>query len=112
VFYFVYILASTRHGALYVGVTNDLIRRVFEHRCGAVPGFSKKHHIHQLVYFEAHTDISEAILREKGIKRWLRAWKVELIERENPQWRDLWPEIAAEQLSADGSRLTASLRPG
>jgi len=111
-FYYVYILASGRHGTLYVGVTNDLIRRVFEHRSGVVPGFTKKHRVHRLVYFEPHTDVSEAILREKRIKRWLRTWKIELIERENPRWRDLWPELAGEQSVANGSRIGPEPAPG
>ena len=87
--YFVYILASQRNGTLYVGVTSDLIRRVQEHREGLVPGFTKRHAVKLLVYFEAHRDINEAILREKCIKRWRRKWKLDLIEAQNPQWRDL-----------------------
>ena len=93
--YFVYILASRRNGTLYAGVTNHLIRRVQEHRDGLVPGFTKKYAVTLLVYFEVHSDINEAIVREKRIKRWLRAWKLKLIEEQNPQWRDLWPELAA-----------------
>jgi len=91
--YVVYILASKPNGTLYVGVTNDLVRRVQEHREGLVPGFTKRHGVRTLVYFELHCDINIAILREKRIKRWLRKWKLELIERENPQWRDLWNEL-------------------
>lgn len=92
--YFVYILASGPRGTLYVGVTNDLVRRVYEHRIGVVPGFTRKHNVKRLVYFEAHSDIEQAILREKRIKRWLRKWKVELIEKQNEDWHDLWPTIA------------------
>jgi putative endonuclease len=93
--YFVYVLASKPNGTLYVGVTNDLIRRVQEHREGLVPGFTKRHGVKLLAYFEAHADINEAILREKRIKRWLRKWKLALIEQQNPQWRDLWLDLTA-----------------
>ena len=92
--YFVYILASWKNGTLYVGVTNHLLRRVQEHREDLVPGFTKKYSVKLLVYFEVHADINEAIGREKRIKRWLRSWKLELIEQQNPQWRDIWPELA------------------
>lgn len=91
--YWVYILASAPRGTLYVGVTNDLIRRVYEHREGFVAGFTKKYDIKMLVYFEAHDSIIAAIQREKNIKHWPREWKVQLILRDNPQWRDLWDEI-------------------
>jgi len=91
--YAVYILANKRNGTLYVGVTNDLARRVQEHREGLVPGFTRRHGVRVLVYFEPHTDITAAIQREKRIKRWLRKWKLELIERDNPQWRDLWQDL-------------------
>lgn len=91
--YFVYILANKPNGTLYVGVTNDLVRRVQEHREGLVPGFTKRHGVKELVYFEHHGDINTAIMREKRIKRWLRKWKLELIERDNPRWRDLWLDL-------------------
>ena len=91
--YWVYILASAPRGTLYVGVTNDLIRRVYEHREGFVAGFTKRYGIKMLVYFEAHDSIIAAIQREKNIKHWSREWKVQLILRDNPQWRDLWDEI-------------------
>jgi putative endonuclease len=91
--FYVYILASQPNGTLYVGVTNDLIRRVYEHREGFVAGFTKKYDIKMLVYFEAHDSIIAAIQREKNIKHWSREWKVQLILRDNPQWRDLWDEI-------------------
>jgi putative endonuclease len=94
--YFVYILASQRNGTLYVGVTNDLLRRVQEHREGLVPGFTKRYQVKLLVYYEVHSEIAEAILREKRIKRWLRLWKLQLIEADNPQWLDLWPSLASE----------------
>jgi putative endonuclease len=93
--YWVYILASRRNGTLYVGVTNDLIRRVWEHRQDLVPGFTRTYRVNLLVYYEAHGQIEEAIKREKQIKRWRRTWKIELIERSNPQWRDLWDEISS-----------------
>lgn len=91
--YFIYILASQRNGTLYVGVTNDLVRRVHAHREGLVPDFTKRYAVKLLVYFEMHRDIYEAILREKRIKRWRRKWKLDLIESKNPQWRDLWTEL-------------------
>ena len=94
--YFVYILASERNGTLYVGVTNDLIGRVTEHRDGTVPGFTKRHDIKLLVYFEEHGEIEEAIRREKRIKRWRREWKLALIESGNPQWHDLWIDLTAQ----------------
>ena len=94
--YFVYILASNRNGTLYIGVTNSLIRRIQEHREGLVPGFTKRYAVKLLVYFETHSDINAAILREKRIKRWRRKWKLELIETHNSQWRDLWLELTGQ----------------
>ncbi len=94
--FFVYILASKRNGTLYVGVTSDLARRVSEHRDGLVPGFTKIYAVKRLVYFERATDALEAIAREKRLKRWKRAWKLALIEKENPQWRDLYDEVASQ----------------
>lgn len=91
--YWVYILASGPGGTLYVGVTNDLIRRASEHREGLVPGFTKKYDVKQLVYYEAHDDVRIAIQREKNIKHWPREWKIDLIVSINPQWRDLYDEI-------------------
>lgn len=87
--YFVYILASKRNGTLYTGVTNDLIRRIFEHKKDLNKGFTKRYQVHRLVYYEQSEDVSSAIEREKRIKKWLRAWKLELIEKHNPQWLDL-----------------------
>ena len=92
--YWVYILASTIGGTLYVGVTNNLVRRVYEHKMGLADGFTKKYRIHRLVYFEQFGDIEAAILREKRLKRWNRAWKIRLIEELNPNWDDLYPGIA------------------
>ena len=89
----VYLLASKRNGTLYLGVTNDIARRAFEHREGLIPGFSRDHGVKLLVWHERHEDIAEAILREKRIKGWKRAWKIELIEASNPEWRDLYVEL-------------------
>lgn len=90
---FVYILASQRNGTLYVGVTNDLVRRVYEHREGLTDGFTKKHKVKTLVFFERHETPENAITREKQIKKWNRAWKLALIEEGNPDRRDLYGEI-------------------
>jgi len=90
---YTYILANHPRGKLYVGVTNDLIRRVFEHREGLVDGYSKQYGIKQLVHFDTHETVPLAIQREKTLKRWYREWKVALIEENNPDWRDLWDEI-------------------
>jgi putative endonuclease len=91
--YYVYILASKKNGTLYVGVTNDLVRRVYEHKNSLVEGFSKKYEICNLVYLEVCEDIRVAIHREKNIKKWKRQWKIELIEKNNPDWKDLYFEI-------------------
>ncbi len=87
--YFTYILTNRPNGTLYTGVTNNLVRRLAEHREGRADSFTKRYSIHNLVWFEHHTDIQEAILREKRIKRWNRAWKIDLIEATNPRWRAL-----------------------
>jgi putative endonuclease len=87
--YYVYILASRKHGTLYIGVTNDLIRRAYEHKMKVVPGFTKKYGVDKLVYFEIYDDPSTAIAREKQLKRWHRDWKLDLIEDKNPNWVDL-----------------------
>ena len=91
--YYVYILASRRNGTLYTGVTNDLVRRIHEHRTEAVDGFTKKYGVHMLVWFESADDVTAAIQREKTIKKWNRQWKLALIEKENPDWTDLYDEI-------------------
>jgi len=88
--YYVYILANKPRGTIYIGVTNDLIRRVHEHRNGLVDGFTKRYGVHSLVHYEQCTDVSVAIWREKRLKKWKRAWKIRLIESENPDWRDLY----------------------
>ena len=89
----VYILASKPNGTLYVGVTSDLIKRVWQHRSDAAEGFTKRYRVHDLVYYELYDDMVNAITREKQIKKWNRAWKIELIEKNNPTWADLWPTI-------------------
>jgi putative endonuclease len=91
--YFVYILASKRNGTLYVGVTGNLAARVGEHRDDLLEGFTKKYGVHQLVWFEEFADVHDAIAREKCIKKWRRAWKLELIEKMNPNWADLFEAI-------------------
>jgi len=91
--YYVYILASKRNGTLYIGVTNNLLRRVWEHKNCLVEGFTKKYHVHKLVYFEIYRDIYGAITREKRMKKWNRQWKIDLIEKANPQWRDLFLDV-------------------
>lgn len=91
--YYVYIIASKRNGTLYIGVTNDLIRRIAEHKDGLVEGFSKKYKVNQLVYYEETPDVTSAIVREKRLKKWRRAWKLRLIEGANPGWGDLYQDL-------------------
>ncbi|MBF0570857.1 MAG: GIY-YIG nuclease family protein [Candidatus Omnitrophica bacterium] len=91
--YYVYILASKKNGTLYIGVTNDLIKRAYEHKNDLAEGFTKKYGVHQLVYFEQTSDINSAIIKEKQIKKWRRQWKIELIEEKNPEWIDLYIEL-------------------
>lgn len=90
---YVYIMASKRNGTLYTGVTSDLIKRAYEHREGITPGFSKRYGCKCLVWFEKHDEVTPAIQREKSIKRYLRKWKLRLIEEKNPEWRDLYDDI-------------------
>jgi len=92
--YYVYILSSGPYGTLYIGVTNDLVRRVYEHKHKLVPGFTKRYDVAHLVYFEEYPEARLAIQREKRLKRWNRLWKIELIENSNPDWRDLYDGIA------------------
>ncbi|MBU1318449.1 MAG: GIY-YIG nuclease family protein [candidate division Zixibacteria bacterium] len=94
--YYVYIMANKRNGTLYTGVTGDLIKRVYEHKQKMGSLFTSKYGIDKLVFYEVHEDIQQAILREKRIKEWKRQWKLELIEKMNPEWRDLYPEICGE----------------
>jgi len=91
--YWVYILASRPRGALYVGMTNNLVRRVYEHREGLIDGFTKDHHVKSLVYYELHSTAIAAIQREKNIKHWSRKWKIDLIRSFNADWCDLWEDI-------------------
>jgi putative endonuclease len=91
--YYVYILASRPGGAIYIGVTRDLVRRVYEHKTGAVPGHTKRYAIDKLVYFEQYSAVYDAIQREKNMKHWPRAYKTRLIGQSNPTWRDLYAEI-------------------
>ena len=95
--YFVYIVANRKHGTIYVGVTGDLVRRTYEHRNGLVPGFTKIHGCKDLVWYETHEDISQAILREKRIKKWRREWKDRLIAEANADWFDLWWDITGQR---------------
>jgi len=90
---YVYILASTVAGTLYVGVTSDLIKRISEHKSGTFGGFTKKYKVNRLVYYEEHGSIETAIKREKQLKRWRREWKIQLIEKMNPKWADLYPAL-------------------
>lgn len=92
---YVYILASKRNGTLYIGVTNDIARRVYEHRSGLLPGFTRTYGVHRLVWYERYEDIRDAIAREKAMKKWRRAWKLRAIEALNPEWRDLAEELNA-----------------
>ncbi len=89
----VYILASKRNGTLYIGVTSNIVKRVWEHKNNLIDGFTKKYNIHNLVYFELHGDMLSAISSEKQMKKWNRNWKIQLIEENNPNWKDLWQDL-------------------
>jgi len=91
--YYVYLLASGKHGTLYVGVTRDLVRRVYQHKTKATPGFTSRYEVSRLVWFESYDDPTSAITREKEIKKWRRVWKIALIENENLNWEDLYNSI-------------------
>ena len=91
--YFVYLITNKPYGTLYVGVTRDLVKRVYEHRSGFVEGFSKEHELGMLAWYEAHEDVKEAIKREKLIKKWHRDWKINLVQGMNPEWKDLYATI-------------------
>lgn len=91
--YYVYILASKRNGTLYIGITSDILKRVWEHKNKAVKGFTGKYNVTRLVYYECYDDPENAILREKRLKKWKRKWKLELIEKTNPEWNDLYEEF-------------------
>ena len=92
--YYVYLLASQKHGTLYVGVTSNLLGRAYQHKAGVVRGFTRRYHVHLLVWFECYDDPLTAIAREKEIKKWRREWKVNLIESTNPEWLDLYETLA------------------
>jgi len=91
--YHVYILASGKNGTLYIGVTNDLVRRVYDHKNGSIAGFTKKYGVHRLVYYESYIDVHDALAREKRMKKWKRQWKIDLIESVNPEWKDFYSQI-------------------
>ena len=90
--YYVYMMASKKNGTIYIGMTNDLIKRVYAHKNDLVEGFTKKYGVHQLVYYEQTEEAKSAIQREKQLKKWNRSWKIELIEKMNPEWKDLYAE--------------------
>lgn len=87
--YYVYILCSQRNGTLYIGITNNIVRRIYEHKTKMVKGFTEKYEVNKLVYMETYEDVSDAIHREKCLKKWNRSWKIRLIEEINPEWKDL-----------------------
>ena len=91
--FYVYMLASKRNGTLYIGMTDDLVRRTWEHRIGVVPGFTRKYNVKMLVWFEQHETREFAFMRERQLKKWNRSWKIQLIEQINPTWRDLWDDL-------------------
>jgi len=91
--FYVYILASEKNGTLYIGITSNLIKRIYEHKNNIVKGFTEKYKVHKLVYYEECSDIYEAIQRKKQVKRWYRKWKIELIENFNPEWEDLYYKL-------------------
>ena len=93
--FYVYILASERNGTLYIGVTSDLVKRVWQHREKSTEGFTKKYSVKNLVWFEVHSDAASAITREKQLKKWNRDWKINLIQQDNPTWRDLYADITS-----------------
>ena len=97
----VYMLASKRNGTLYIGVTSDLIKRVWQHREGVLEGFTRKYAVKMLVWYEQHETMESAISKEKAMKKWLRKWKLTTIEQSNPDWLDLWPEITGTTNSSD-----------
>ena len=91
--YYVYILASKKNGTLYIGVTSDLIKRIWQHKNNLVEGFTKQYGVHDLLYFEETGDVMSALEREKELKKWKRQWKIDLIEKNNPEWKDLYPNL-------------------
>jgi putative endonuclease len=95
--YYVYMMASKRNGMLYIGVTSELIKRVYEHKNDMAEGFTSKYHIHDLVYFEIAENVTSAISIEKQLKKWNRTWKIELIVKKNPEWRDLYHDLVKQR---------------
>ncbi|MFC1724094.1 GIY-YIG nuclease family protein [candidate division KSB1 bacterium] len=91
--YYIYIMSNKKDGTLYIGITNDLKRRVYEHKDGKIKGFTKRYNLDKLIYFEEFKNIDEAIIREKMLKRWNRTWKTELLEKSNPDWKDLYDDL-------------------
>ncbi len=91
--YYVYILANKKYGTIYIGITSNIVQRIWQHKQGLAEGFTKKYDVHHLVYYEIHADVYEAINREKRLKKWNRQWKINLIEQDNPQWLDLSMEL-------------------
>jgi len=89
----VYLLANKKHGVIYIGVSSDLIKRVWQHKNNVVKSFTQKYHVHDLVWYEIHQNMVSAISREKSLKKWRRDWKVKLIEKTNPDWLDLYPDL-------------------
>ncbi|HVZ47037.1 MAG TPA: GIY-YIG nuclease family protein [Ramlibacter sp.] len=100
----VYILASSRNGTLYIGVSSNLVKRAWQHRNREMDGFTKRYGVQRLVWYERHGDMEHAIVREKRLKKWQRAWKLQLIEERNPYWLDLWPEILGQDTGSPRSR--------
>ena len=103
--YFVYFLASQRNGTLYTGVTNDVFRRTYEHKTDLIEGFTKKYGVHRLVWYQIHESILSAIQREKSLKKYKRDWKINLIERDNPYWEDLYPALVGMRQRNDPASL-------
>ena len=99
VFIAVYMMASRRHGTIYTGVTSELPKRAWQHREGLIPGFTKTHNVHRLVWYEPHEAMTAAIQREKSIKKYKRDWKINLIEEENPDWDDLYPALVEKRFT-------------
>ena len=106
--YFVYILTSKRNGTLYIGVTNNLLKRVYQHKERLVPGFTRKYNVHVLMYYEKYSDIYSAIEREKRLKKWNRQWKINLIESVNPNWKDLYNGLHAIGVQSVGKTMDSA----
>ncbi len=98
---YVYLLASDTVGTLYIGVTSNLLKRIIQHKEGSFKGFTSKYGVHKLVYFELHASMESAIQREKELKKWRRQWKIQLIEKDNPKWEDLFPHLYVEEFGTD-----------